>query len=485
MMFRSILGGLGTLAMLAGSAAAAPATPEQATEIRSALQRYVGRGEGDASPVAVVPKDDSYAISIDLKRSLAWLDRFGIAIDAAPYAVTATPLEGGTWHVVSAAWPQVTVHYGAQSYTVVMNGAAFDGVFDPSLPGFATSSLSYDSMSVGALGDQGETQTRQINKSKQTSTATANGPGLTDLRAVQSNAGFNQQIVLAGPPAGAAKVSNGFSVQSESTSGHLAVDRLHARALLDLWAFLVAHATEDQLKKSQAELRDGLSQALPLFDHFDQSGATENLSVETALGHFAARSLEGRLRVSGLVAQGEVNSELRVADLSIPAGLVPPWGETLVPVSGELNQSVSGFHLDAPARMFVDTFDLNAKNPIPPDTVQKLTGAFGGLDGIVLTIAPSHLASKTVDLRLDGTVRLNNLSPEGRFNVRAKGLDQAMAAIQSAGANDPVASQVLSVLVLAKGLGKAEPDGSLTWLVASGAAGTTVNGLSLPGMGTK
>ena len=485
MTIRLILIGLGMTALGAGPAGAAPATAEKATELRATLEHYVGKGEANASPVSVAPKGDGYEISLDLKRSFGWLAGLGFTVEAAPYPMTATPLEGGTWHVVSTNWPEVTVRSGAQIYTVVMNGGAFDGVFDPALPGFARSSFSYDSMSVGGVGDHGDTQTRQINHSKQTSTSTANGPGITDVQAVQSNAGFNQQIVLGLAPATPGKAPDALSLKSDGATGRLAIDRLRAQALLDLWAFLVAHASEETLKASQSDLRERLRQALPLFDHFDQSGATEHLAVESPIGPFAARSVEGRLRVSGLVAQGQVESEVRIADLVIPPGLVPAWSESLVPVSGEIKESISGFHLDAPARIAVDTFDLKTKTPLPPDAVQKITAAFGALDGIVLTVAPSHLISKDLDLNFDGTVQLKNFSPDARFNIRAKGLDKLIGSIQAAGGQDATAGQVLSVLVLAKGLGKTEPDGSSSWLVVSGPNGTTVNGLALPGMKTK
>ena len=44
--------------------------------------------------------------------------------------------------------------------------------------------------------------------------------------------------------------------------------------------------------------------------------------------------------------------------------------------------------------------------------------------------------------------------------------------------------QAIAVMVLAKGLGHAEPDGTMTWAVTkTGTGRITVNGLDLPGAG--
>jgi hypothetical protein len=64
------------------------------------------------------------------------------------------------------------------------------------------------------------------------------------------------------------------------------------------------------------------------------------------------------------------------------------------------------------------------------------------------------------------------------LKVRARNFDKTVAALKAVG---PMASpQLIGFLALAKGLGKAEGDGDLTWLAEYGADGSIkINGLPL------
>lgn len=474
------------LTAVASAASAAPATSEQANSIKSALERYVGHGDvGEPSPVSVTPEGDHYKITLDLKQALRGLSGLGIVIESATETMNATPLEGDTWRVSDTSTPRITVRYGEESYSVVANGVNFEGVFDPQIPGFQTSTLSYESLSVATVGPKAGTQTRELNRGKQTSTTTATGNGTADVRLTQTSEGFHQDVTL-DPGAVGSGVSGTLSIKASNTTGSAAIDALHSAALAEVWAFLVAHPSTDALKASQAELRDVLRRALPVFDHLNQGGSTGGLAVESPLGSFTATSLGGAIKIPGLVADGELSAELRFDGLTIPGGLLPGWADGLVPTSATIKEGLSGFHLDGAARQAVDSFDLTAKDLVTPAVLASMKASLGPLDAMVLTLAPSHLASRLLSIDLDGDVRLRQPVPDFHVNVRAAGLDKALQDIQARSEGDPQAAQLISVLILAKGLGKAEPDGSLSWAVAKTETGPiTVNGLALPGVAGK
>jgi len=73
---------------------------------------------------------------------------------------------------------------------------------------------------------------------------------------------------------------------------------------------------------------------------------------------------------------------------------------------------------------------------------------------------------------------LEGVRASGTLKVRARNFDKTVAAIKAAG---PTASpQLIGFLALAKGLGKAEGDGDLTWVAEYGADGSIkINGLPL------
>ena len=283
------------------------------------------------------------------------------------------------------------------------------------------------------------------------------------------------------PPGGSGKAEPRISMKSGPTTDESRVEELRVRPLMDLWAFFVAHTSQAELKKDQEQLRGLMRSALPLFKHLSQSAAVEKTSLESPLGTFAAQAASLRLDLNGLVADGRVGSEFKLDALSIPPGLVPTWAEGLVPTQVAVSEALTGFRLDAAAEKVVDSFDLNGAEPIPPAVQKDLQTLVGSLDQLVLTVAPSRLTSALLDAKFEGQVRWKQPTPEVHMKVALSGVDRAIKDIQSKGGDDEHARQLVAVMLVAKGFGKAESDGSLTWdITPDPSGGFLVNGVALP-----
>ena len=61
------------------------------------------------------------------------------------------------------------------------------------------------------------------------------------------------------------------------------------------------------------------------------------------------------------------------------------------------------------------------------------------------------------------SIRLDHNKPTAAITIHARDLDKTMAAVKALGPD--IAGKALPALALAKGLGKSESDGSLSWLV--------------------
>ena len=96
-MARTLLMGLAAAAIPLVSAAAAPATPEEAARLTALFERYVSHpAAGQPSGVTVAPEGESYVATVDLKRAAAGLGLdAGASVDAAVGA-PASPLT--LWH---------------------------------------------------------------------------------------------------------------------------------------------------------------------------------------------------------------------------------------------------------------------------------------------------------------------------------------------------------------------------------------------------
>ena len=478
-------------AMLAATAAlfyapavwAAPATPEQAQTIKTALEKYLGRGTGpEGSAVKVTPDNERYAVDLDLKRLFQPLEALGFQLEPITYRLMLAPQDGGTWRVTNGGTTRMTAKMGDRTFSLAMNGTQFDGVFDPAVPFFTHSTSSYDSLSFGLAGGPGEIQTRDVKGGRTEVTAEKVGDGVITIHSTQSAAETVQDSAGGPPrPGVTAPAAPKFSLKFGPSNDEGRVEGLRIRSLMDLWAFFVAHASEDSIKADREQLRTLVRAALPVLDHISQKTSIDTAAGKTELGEFAVKSAAASLDMNGLVADGQIGSDISLDSLTIPAGLIPSWAEGLLPTRVALKESFSGFHLDKASQEAVNSFDLTAKDPLTPDTVERLKTLVGPLDDMVVTIAPSRLVSRLLDAKFEGRVQLKMPLPDVDVTIRVAGVDTAIKDIQAKAGSDEHAKQLIAVLLLSKGFGKAEADGGLSWHVTSdGAGGFLVNGVALP-----
>jgi len=101
-----------------------------------------------------------------------------------------------------------------------------------------------------------------------------------------------------------------------------------------------------------------------------------------------------------------------------------------------------------------------------------------GPAGATIDIPPSRFVAPAVDLSFEGQIRYQGAKPNGAVAIRLRNFEQTQAAIKSLGPD--AEKKLVPFLAMAKGLGKAEADGALTWAIELAADGMMkVNGLPL------
>ena len=486
-MFRRLLLATAAAALPNLSAAAAPATPEEAARLKAVFERYVSQpAPGETSGVAVEPKGDAYALTLDLKRAAAGLSSFGVTIDPYVTAVTLTPLPDGTWKVQSNDSPPLVVHVGQQTISFAAAASAFDGVFDPKLHALA----SYRQEQTGYTFSQTAptaTQNRRIDKVVLNGTGVAAENGTTTIQGHYAATGTAADVVF--KPGPAAPVSGNPAVPPPARPGTVlsyttpdsaidfSFDRLRTGSLLDLWAFVVAHPNHDSIVASQGDLKAMLQAGLPFLETLKESASLSTLAVTTPIGVVTAKAIGGSIDASGLSGTGTVSTAISIADLAIPPAQLPPWSAGLVPKAVDLHVALDGFHATEAAQEAVKDLDLSKDVVITPEQREAVNHLFWPGTG-TMTLAPSRLTTAALDLRMEGRASLG-ATPTGSVTITGTGLDKEIAALQAQAATDPGAGQVLGPLVLAKNLAKPNPDGSLTWVIAFGTGPVTINGATL------
>jgi hypothetical protein len=477
---------LALLAFVPVYAEADQASPDQAQAIRRSLETYLGAGTGaNGSPVTVTPEGDHYNLDVDVAKALGGLEPLGVKLEPLTYRLVIQPQDGGLWHVTHAGTTRVTAHMGEKTVSVIVNNGQFDGLFNPALRFFTHSTSSYDSLTLGSTGPDGADQTREIQQGKVELSGEPVGDGAVNIRITQSSAGSQQDMTKASAGATAGSQPEHVAAKVGTATEEGQISGLRIRALTDIWAFLVAHPGDAAITGDREQLRVLLRQALPIFDRWSQAVSFDHAAVESPLGPFTTQAASINISLNGLTEDGSVASSLKVDDLTIPTGLVPPWAEDLIPTKIDVSDSLSGYHLAGAAQEAVTNLDFSGAQPLSPETLARMKELLGPMDQMTVKLAPSRLVSKLLDARIEGQVTLKQPLPDYAATIAIKGLDDAIKDVQAKAGGDEHANQLVAVLLMAKGFGKAQTDGSVSWVITPNPqGGVLVNGVAMP-FGTK
>lgn len=475
--FSTLLGVL--LATLSG-AAAAPASPDEAQRLTALFERYVGHGsEGRPSPVKVVPHGDAYTATLDVTRLFGFFSAAGLDVVAGDLTAELVPQDGGRWHVTVDGLPPIGVTQDGKGSSFAVDGYRFDGLFDPAMQTFASSSWSTRGSTTHMVGRQAPADITVTAVGEGTSMAADTGGGRVDATGIGHYRDFDYAVKTPGLNTSAPQA---LHLRAASVATSTAIEHERIVALDDLWRFLVEHPSKAALVAAQPELKTRLKAVLPFADAITSSAVLSKMTIGTPLGDFALDAVSEGLRVGGQDAAGGDVVSLRFNGLSLPDGLMPNWAMPLVPTSLDLTQGVGPVNLTPALVTLVDAMDLGADKPLG-DAQQA---AF--LDALregtaTLTIKPSSLSTATLQLKVEGEIGFAKPMPTGTATLAATGLDKTIEAVQTASAGEPAGMQAVAMLVAAKGLAKAEGHDSYSWRIVAGPGGAvTINGVPLAGL---
>jgi hypothetical protein len=471
-----------TLGFLLGASgpALAAATPEEAQRLTSLFQSYLG---SDPGVVSVTPAGDSYAARLDLSPLFAKVKDPKVSLTLSPLEWTLTDQGGGKWKVDQS--QPLTFAFGVKGQSETKGSIATvtsTGIFDEALGGFATSSAELKTISADQTVTEGGTTTR-ITYNLDSMTMQTAMQGSTESADATSTYAFSGLKETISVPAATDGSTPAMDVVITAPSGKQdgVVKGMRLKAVGDLVVWLMAHQDEKAMVADQAALKDKLRAALPLFTSLSSTSTIDDMTATSPFGQFAVKQLGFGADMNGVVADGKLRQTFSFSGLQVPQALLPPWATGLVPDTFSLDIAVTDFDLAAPAAMILDKLDLSKPEPLPKDLDQPLMQALMPKGSVTITLGPSELLAKLYDLTAEGSMTAGLVAmPTGQAVVKLKGMDDTMAALQS---GPPDIQQMSAGLLLVKGLGKAEPDGSLSWKIESTPAGAiTVNGADVSKM---
>jgi hypothetical protein len=471
-----------TLGFLLGASAPAlaAATPEEAQRLTTLFQSYLGQTPG---VVSVTPQGDSYAAKLDLTPLFAKVKDPTVTLSLSPLEWTLTDQGGGKWKVDQS--QPLNFAFGVKGQGETKGSIASvtsTGVFDEALGGLSTSSAELKTITADQTVTEGGTTTHiSYALDAMTMQGTMQGtPDSADATSTYTFTGMRETISV---PASADGGTPAMDLVIASPSGKQdgTIKGFKLKAVSDLVTWVMAHRDPKEIVAEQAVLKDKLRAALPLFTSLSGTSTLDNVTAISPFGQFAVAQFGFGAELNGISADGKLRETFSFSGLQVPQALLPPWAAGLVPEKFNLDVTVADFDLAAPAALILDKLDLSKPEPLPKDLDAPMMLALMPKGSVTITLGPSELLAKLYDLTAEGTMTAGPVAmPSGQALLKLKGMDETMAALQ---AGPPDIQQMGAGLLLVKGLGKAEADGSLSWKIESTPAGAiTVNGADMTKM---
>ena len=474
-----------TLIILASTSvqSLAAASSDEAARLTTVLQAYFGAEPG---VVSVTPSGDSYGLRLDLAPLIAKVKEPGFTAQVSPIEMTLTDQGGGKWQVDQDQPLSFQVNVAGKADMKGSIGAIKGtGIFDEALGTFASSSSDYSKFAFAQdVTENGATTsvTYTIANIHSESATAAAGDGVDGTYKTTYSDVRETIATPAQPDSGMPPME--FIVEMKQGSQDAAVKGLKPHPLNGLLAWFVAHPSQDLIKADQAALKDKLREAIPLFQSISSSASFSDMSVGTMLGRFGLAKADIVVDMNGIVADGRLREKFTISGLTLPEGVVPPWATNIVPSDFTIDFNVAGFNLAAPAKLLIDNFDLTKEPPLAPGMEQQLLQALLPQGTVNIGLGPSEVIAKIFDLKAEGSMTAGPMAmPTGNALIRLKGIDEIMAAVQ-ASPPEMGMSQMAPMIIIAKGMGKQEADGYLSYKIESTPQGSvTINGVDPMKMG--
>jgi hypothetical protein len=464
----------------------AEATEDEANRLSALFETYLTDTEG---VVSVELDGDGYKVIFDLAPLTGEANKAASLVGESGGSFKVSPIEfkmasqgDGKWQVVEdqpitfnmEIKGQVTAEEKVESLKAT-------GIFDEKLGTFSTVSGEMKNITVteklmdpsGTTGDVSAT----IKGIKIDQTATASGDSAVDIKSKFTIDSLTENLSMPGKPETGGAPMN-FVVNAASGTLDLNGKAMKPKSLLDLLAFFVSHQTKELITKDQADLKTKLGAGLPLWENVQETGKISTVKINSQFGEFGIDTVDIGLEMNGVVKDGKFRESVGLTGMNVPAALVPPWATKLVPKNTTFDFTVSGFDLASPAQLILSQLDLSKDKPLPDGFEQVLMPSFMPKGAVDVALNPTTMSNDTYNVKVEGSMTAGPAAmPSGKAKINAKGLDEIMKIIQAAPPEAGLGSG-LAVVIGAKGIAKAEADGSLTWNVEATPDGKVlVNGI--------
>jgi hypothetical protein len=438
-----------------------PATPEGADALRALIAKYLPAAQAGSSPIVTVTSEGAhYLISANLGALNALLAETGLSYDPATIVYQAVEQDDANWRVTMDSLPKIGFHSQDAGGSVELTNLRSTALINPAIAWLLSGSASMDkgtfklqSPKLNQAVDFGSVQaTIATNAGGDGSVSTQVKEDVTDLGLKVTGAAADDN-----PPVN-------FSGRAEKALINLGGDGFKSRKAFDLWALLAAYPARADLAAHEADLKGLLKELAAPGLKVSEGIEAQKAVVIVSLGAIALAEVKYQLGAANAGPQSSINLSVSADGLSLPVGLLPPNAGALTPSKVDIAATLKGIDIAAAANEWISDFSLKGDGQaLSDENAEKVEAAFLSSGPVQIEFAPSHVIGPALDADFGGVIQLDHNKPTAAITIHARSLDTTMAAVKALGPD--ISARAMPALALAKGLGKTEGDGSLSWLV--------------------
>lgn len=449
------------LCATAAPLAAAPATPEGAAAIETALRTYLGQTPG---VIAVVPEGESYALTLDPAPWIALAGQ-GMTVEVTPIHFRLADNGDGTWAVTQNG--PLSIRFdtpGTFAFQAAAETASIDCTFDLGLKACRTSTVTASGISSRQRHTDTDGAVTEVaygvgTLSAGTSARAATGGG-ADTEMHYAAKGITERIRVTPGAGGGDAVPLGAEITVADYTATAEGKAVRMEALYALLAWFVAHPTEAAMREETDGLKAALRDALPFWKSLSGKAEAHDVGVATPFGEGSAETIAFAIDVSGATPRGHFRESATLKGLKLPTEVMPDWVAPFVPSQATIDVAVSGFDLAAPAALLVDAIGPG----FTPDEAfdAALLAALLPEGKVKVTFAPQGVATPTYTLDYQGGIDAGpGRMPEGKMTVGATGIDATLEALNAA--PEDVRSGAVPGIMMLRGIARPAGDGRFVW----------------------
>lgn len=465
--------------------APAPGTEDGARALQESLSAYLTKAAFNSGIVKIQPDPKGYRLTFKVDAQLDAEKMGGVSgsVSVKPHSIVVAERPDGNWSVRSdsplSAGYDITVDGQKNTAAYEVGPFFYEGVYSPSLGSFLST--------TGTAAETTVTQTDALTRSTASigaqtfdMKATQVGEGAVDMTYSQTGKAYSQSASIAMDPT---KPDERMTIDVTADGVDLAASgkALKSRPMLDLYAFVLAHPSQEQLVAAQAELKDRLRALLPVWDAFEGRYAFNGIRIGSPFGILGATTGTADFSGDGVESDGRYRYTFGFEGLTIDSPMVPAWATSLIPKDMSFVTAVEGVDLATPARIAIDDFDLARDQPVSDEAGAEALAALSA-DLPKVVFEPSTIKAADYEIAISGDMTFGGIAPEVKLDITASGLDKAIRTLQEAGATDQRALQIVGPLSMATGFAKALGDGRSQWVIETAADGSVkINGMQIKG----